>query len=66
MCYKYMKMTYFIILLIVVPDDRSLKCRQMLRFNVLQNSQFIYVFLDNECLYPLLSKQFTSGKKLKS
>ena len=58
-------MTCFIILLIVVPD-KNLKYRLTFCFNVLQNSQFIYFFLANECLYPLLSKQFASGKKLKS
>lgn len=41
MCYKYMKMTYFIILLIVVPDNRNLKCGAKFHFNVLQKSQFI-------------------------
>ena len=40
MCYKYMKMTYFIILLIVVPD-KNLKYRLTFCFNVLQSSQFI-------------------------
>lgn len=44
MCYKYMKMTYSIILLTLVPDNRNLKCRLKFSLMHLQKSQFIYSF----------------------
>ena len=63
-CYKYMKMTYFIILLIVVPESRHRKCRLKFCLNVIQKSVHT-VFPVNECFYPPSAKQFASGEQLK-